>query len=82
MKLAPNGYSAQVFKSFIAAIYIILHDIIKSMIAVEKPHAATINGNDNIPVPVVVPIIRKIEPMDLVFILKIIVKIKLEFKIS
>ena len=33
-----------------------------------KPHDAIIKGSDNIPAPIVVPIIKKTEPIDLEFI--------------
>ncbi|BCD92196.1 hypothetical protein fh0823_23350 [Francisella halioticida] len=68
VKFAPKGYSVQTFNSFKAVMYIILHDKTKSIAAVIKPHAATTKGNDNIPAPIVVPTIRKTEPINLEFI--------------
>ncbi|AEI35417.1 hypothetical protein F7308_0489 [Francisella salina] len=38
-----------------------------------KPHEATIKGKDSIPAPIVVPIIKKTEPIDLEFIRFIII---------
>ncbi|GAB4221775.1 MAG: hypothetical protein Kow0076_0470 [Francisella sp.] len=69
VKFTPKGYLEHIFSSLIAVIYITLQDNIKSIIAVIKPHDATTKGKDNIPAPIVVPIIKKIEPTNLVFII-------------
>jgi hypothetical protein len=42
--------------------YITDQDIIKSIIAVINPHDATTKGNESIPAPIVVPIIRSTLP--------------------
>ena len=68
VKLTPNGCSAHTFSSFKAVIYITLHDRISNTTAIVKPHDATISGSESIPAPIVVPIIKKIEPIDLEFI--------------
>jgi hypothetical protein len=68
VKFTPKGYFAHTLRSLRDVIYITLHDITKSIIAVVKPHAAITNGKDSIPAPIVVPIINKIEPIDLEFI--------------
>lgn len=68
VKLTPKGYLAQTLSSLSAVIYITLQDKIKRIIAILKPHDATIKGSDSIPAPIVVPIIKKTEPIDLEFI--------------
>lgn len=68
VKLTPRGYFAQTLNNLIAVTYITLHDNISRIIATVKPQDATIRGKDNIPAPIVVPIIKKIDPIDLEFI--------------
>ncbi|GMN89040.1 hypothetical protein fsci_05260 [Francisella sciaenopsi] len=73
VKLTPRGYSAQTLNNLIAVTYITLHDNMRRIIAIVKPHEATIKGKDSIPAPIVVPIIKKTEPIDLEFIKFIII---------